>query len=290
MNKGGFSWKRALGISAAKSRLSRQIGIPLTRSGRQRKAGAAVGCAAIAGAFLVVALCVLSVYVVAEPLPDPAAKRITLKSDTPISIKAVMEKLLDSTGFSVRFEQGADPAAAIPAFSFSDVTVESAVKAVARSANLALWERGEVYVLQAKSRPSATLPAPEQTPSVTKPAPVPKTGMTKFEVRTALGAPLSTGSSLNGSDVWYYPEWVVTFSGTTVKEAQDYSNKKLAFKSSGKSVPYFELVKRMQELEIEAQQRKQEAVRQHYRNQTHSVATELSMIRKALEEAASTDK
>lgn len=38
-NKGGFSWKRATGISAAKSRASRAIGIPLTKSGRQRKAG-----------------------------------------------------------------------------------------------------------------------------------------------------------------------------------------------------------------------------------------------------------
>ncbi len=45
MNRGGFSWKRLLGISAAKSRLSRQIGVPLTRSGRQRKLGAAAGCA-----------------------------------------------------------------------------------------------------------------------------------------------------------------------------------------------------------------------------------------------------
>src|SRR6185436_6937217 len=34
-----FSWKRAMGISAAKGRLSRKIGIPLTRSGRQRKLG-----------------------------------------------------------------------------------------------------------------------------------------------------------------------------------------------------------------------------------------------------------
>lgn len=32
-----FSWKRASGLSAAKSRLSRQIGVPLTRSGRRRK-------------------------------------------------------------------------------------------------------------------------------------------------------------------------------------------------------------------------------------------------------------
>jgi hypothetical protein len=42
MNKGGFSWRRLLGISAMKSRISRKIGIPLTRSGRQRKLGAMV--------------------------------------------------------------------------------------------------------------------------------------------------------------------------------------------------------------------------------------------------------
>jgi hypothetical protein len=39
MGFGGFSWKRAVGLSAAKARLSRRIGIPLTRSGRQRKLG-----------------------------------------------------------------------------------------------------------------------------------------------------------------------------------------------------------------------------------------------------------
>ena len=43
MNKGGFSWRRLLGISAAKSRISRTIGIPLTRSGRQRKIGRMLG-------------------------------------------------------------------------------------------------------------------------------------------------------------------------------------------------------------------------------------------------------
>jgi len=38
-----FSWKRALGLSAAKGKLSRLIGIPLTKSGRQRKAGRLLG-------------------------------------------------------------------------------------------------------------------------------------------------------------------------------------------------------------------------------------------------------
>ena len=39
MGFGGFSWKRAIGLSAVKARLSRRIGIPLTKGGRQRKLG-----------------------------------------------------------------------------------------------------------------------------------------------------------------------------------------------------------------------------------------------------------
>ncbi len=39
-----FSWKRATGLSAAKGKLSRKIGIPLTKAGRQRKMGKAMGC------------------------------------------------------------------------------------------------------------------------------------------------------------------------------------------------------------------------------------------------------
>jgi len=45
-----FSWKRALGLSAAKGRLSRQFGIPLTQSGRDRKLGQMIrggGCCII---------------------------------------------------------------------------------------------------------------------------------------------------------------------------------------------------------------------------------------------------
>lgn len=55
-----FSWKRATGLSAAKARLSRQIGIPLTRSGRQRKIGAATGCA-VPFAFIIIGLGSLAV-------------------------------------------------------------------------------------------------------------------------------------------------------------------------------------------------------------------------------------
>ena len=39
-----FSWKRALGISQAQARLSRKLGIPLSKSGRQRMMGRRMGC------------------------------------------------------------------------------------------------------------------------------------------------------------------------------------------------------------------------------------------------------
>ena len=59
MNTGGFSWSRLFGISAAKARISRQIGIPLTRSGRQRKFGAQMGCLTLAlPTLILMGLCV----------------------------------------------------------------------------------------------------------------------------------------------------------------------------------------------------------------------------------------
>ncbi len=48
-----FSWRRASGLSAAKGRLSRKIGVPLTKSGRQRKVGRAMGCCIPAAFFLI---------------------------------------------------------------------------------------------------------------------------------------------------------------------------------------------------------------------------------------------
>jgi hypothetical protein len=38
-----FSWKRALGITAAKRKISRKTGIPLTRQGRRSKLGKWMG-------------------------------------------------------------------------------------------------------------------------------------------------------------------------------------------------------------------------------------------------------
>jgi hypothetical protein len=38
-----FSWKRALGITAAQRKISRATGIPLSKTGRQRKLGKMLG-------------------------------------------------------------------------------------------------------------------------------------------------------------------------------------------------------------------------------------------------------
>ena len=38
-----WSWKRAVGISAVKSKIARKTGIPTTKSGRQRKVGRKIG-------------------------------------------------------------------------------------------------------------------------------------------------------------------------------------------------------------------------------------------------------
>ena len=43
-NKSGFSfsWKRALGISAARQKFARQTGIPTTKSGLEKKIGSSL--------------------------------------------------------------------------------------------------------------------------------------------------------------------------------------------------------------------------------------------------------
>lgn len=38
MGYGGFSWKRALGVTKAKRKIAKVTGIPTTKAGRKRKA------------------------------------------------------------------------------------------------------------------------------------------------------------------------------------------------------------------------------------------------------------
>jgi hypothetical protein len=76
-----FSWRRALGISAAKGRISRMTGVPLTRSGMERKIGRAVlrvGLPLLIAGFVIVAA-FFKDALKPEPeasLPEPEPKTI----------------------------------------------------------------------------------------------------------------------------------------------------------------------------------------------------------------------
>lgn len=62
MGYGGFSWRRALGITKAKRKISRATGIPLTKAGRHRKIGKAItggGCLLYVIYVVIIALFVL---------------------------------------------------------------------------------------------------------------------------------------------------------------------------------------------------------------------------------------
>jgi hypothetical protein len=54
-----WSWKRASGLSAAKGKLSRRLGVPLTRSGRQRKLGREVGLGWTIVLFIVIPIAIV---------------------------------------------------------------------------------------------------------------------------------------------------------------------------------------------------------------------------------------
>jgi hypothetical protein len=67
MRKGGFSWKRVFGITRATSKFSRKTGIPLTKSGRQRKLGKALtggGCLILVATSLIAFLSAIALAVV----------------------------------------------------------------------------------------------------------------------------------------------------------------------------------------------------------------------------------
>ncbi len=62
MGKFGFSWswKRALGISKIKRKISKKTGVPLTKSGRQKKVGRMFGCCISLLTFLIMILTVVA--------------------------------------------------------------------------------------------------------------------------------------------------------------------------------------------------------------------------------------
>tara|TARA_R110002096_G_scaffold218934_2_gene407214 strand:- start:97 stop:300 length:204 start_codon:yes stop_codon:yes gene_type:complete len=64
MNKGGFSWKKLSGYSGVKLNVSRKIGIPLTKSGRNQKVGRIVtkGCLGMLVAMTLPILFIIIIY------------------------------------------------------------------------------------------------------------------------------------------------------------------------------------------------------------------------------------
>lgn len=66
MNKGGFSWKRLTGVTKVKQKISRSTGIPLTKSGRQRKFGGMLykGKGCLISVFLIVGLALISILTI----------------------------------------------------------------------------------------------------------------------------------------------------------------------------------------------------------------------------------
>ena len=96
-NRGGFSWKRLSGVSAAKSRISRRTGIPLTRSGRQRKIGRMITGG---GCLLQIILPILLILLVAtacagpQPAPAPAAP-IEVTRIVQITVPAEVTRLVE---------------------------------------------------------------------------------------------------------------------------------------------------------------------------------------------------
>ena len=99
MSRGGFSWKRLLGISAFKSRVSRKIGIPLTASGRRRKLGGAIFNAAgsMAGTAAVAAVAAGSRQLRQPRTDTPPAQSPQFKSVHLCEVKGVTHQNEDGT-------------------------------------------------------------------------------------------------------------------------------------------------------------------------------------------------
>lgn len=97
-NRGGFSWKRLSGYSAAKTRISRRTGIPFTRSGRQRKLGRMVtggGCL-LPLILLVLALLLATIAACAGPQPAPApAAPIEVTRLVEVTVPAEVTRLVE---------------------------------------------------------------------------------------------------------------------------------------------------------------------------------------------------
>lgn len=91
MSKFGFSfsWRRALGISAAKTKISKAIGVPLTKQGRQRKFGQAIGCVAVIS---LMAVAFLGIQPYQVPVTNASTDPVMISSIDLLAKKSVIPK------------------------------------------------------------------------------------------------------------------------------------------------------------------------------------------------------
>lgn len=119
-----WSWKRVTGLSSFRGKVSRRMGIPLTRSGRQRKVGRAAGCCVV----LLIGVSVLALglalygctapedrgketslpkletetqHAQPSPLPHPQRPVVPTRSEPPESAK----KATDALAYLSEFEE-----------------------------------------------------------------------------------------------------------------------------------------------------------------------------------------
>ncbi len=106
-----FSLKRASGLSAAKGKLSRKLGVPLTRAGRQRKVGQALGCCVmlatiIASFFSIVLLILFALLLLTGSAWADGEKFPVLKTTAGKEYKDVLVKTVEVTGIKIIHADG----------------------------------------------------------------------------------------------------------------------------------------------------------------------------------------
>jgi hypothetical protein len=103
-NKGGFSWKRALGVTKAKQTISRKTGIPLTKSGRQRQLGASMGGCLIPAIMILLSLIAIPLFGI-----DVLINDTPLISDVPAQVVdgrtlVPMRPIFEAFGATVNYD------------------------------------------------------------------------------------------------------------------------------------------------------------------------------------------
>src|SRR3990167_1748830 len=137
MNKGGFSWKRLTGVTKIKQKISRATGVPLTKSGRQRKIGGMLykgkGCLIVIAVVLI--LGAFSVFAIHQAYSDGETISASVQSiekgqSICYEIQNYVNALMDNTQTSCLPSGGKEGALSFIVISSEPIfSIESAKKA-----------------------------------------------------------------------------------------------------------------------------------------------------------------